>query len=561
MTSRPQARGARGRRRQPLGRPRPILLALLLAPASLLLGFLGYRSADIGLSTSDAFSASLQLFTVGGVIPADSTPWQLEVARLLAPVAVVYAAVVTALGLLRQYAERLVVALTAKDHVVVVGLGATGAEVAKGLRRGGHQVVALELDPRNPRILAARAEGVKVVIGDGTSRHFLDRARVRRAHHVVVMTGNDSLNLEIASAVRELVAGLTVRRVRLHVAVGHVELWRELSRTALTAPAGTSTEYVHLADRTAQRLLGEATRSTGSLPASLLVTGCTPVAGRLITLILQRDTDREQPTKILLAAGSPLLGLLERDDPWCLASGRVQEMDDVDAPDLIVVCDEEAADARAISQGLLLARQHPAAVVMVAVYRPRSERTLTAAGVTEDRVLLVSAKVDALGQELFDTSATEIMARARHGAYLATETSLGHDVASNPSLLQWDDLPDSLKESNRRFADSVSKIIGRLGAQLAPLTGSVTDLELPLSADLLDALAREEHERWMSAIEDQGWRPTAGVKDPVEKLHPLLVPWESLPEAERQKDRDAFQALPRMLAMIGYRLVLPARTA
>jgi hypothetical protein len=234
-------------------------------------------------------------------------------------------------------------------------------------------------------------------------------------------------------------------------------------------------------------------------------------------------------------------------------------IDEQRSPELVIVCDEEGADARAISRGLLLARQYPAAQVLVAVYRPRSETTLTAAGVVGLRVRLVSAKIDALGQELFDTSATEIMARARHEAYVATETRLGHSVGTNASLVPWEELPHSLKESNRRFAESVSKIVGQLGAQLAPLTGAVTDLELPLPRDVLDALAREEHERWMSALVADGWRPTPGVKDPVERVHPLLVPWEELPESEQEKDRDSFRAIPRMLARVGYRLVLPAR--
>ena len=561
MTCWPRTKALRGEGRRPWGRPRPILLALLLAPVSLLLGFRGYRAAELGLSAGDALYASLQLFTVGGVIPPGGTPWQLEVARILAPVAVVYAAVVTALGLLRHYAERLLVALTAREHVVVVGLGATGAEVAKGLRSRGHNVVALELDPRNSRIPAARAEDVKVVIGDGTSRHFLDRARVGRARHVVVMTGDDSLNLEIGAAVHTLLAGPSARRVRLHVAISHVELWRELSRIALATSSGLSTEYVHLADRTSQRLLLEAARPAGTLPSSLLIAGHTSVAGRLVGLVLQRDADKETPTKVFVAAGSPLLDRLEREDPWTVMSGRVLVFDEDEDPDLIIVCEEEGSDAQAISHGLSLARQYPAAKVMVTVYRPRSETTLMAAGIAGDRVRLVSAKIDALGQELFETSAIEIMARARHAAYVATEASLGHDVGTNASLVAWEELPDSLRESNRSFAESVSKIVGELGAQLAPLTGAVTDFALSIPADVLEALAREEHERWMSSLVEHGWRPTTGAKDPVERVHPLLVPWGVLSEADRQKDRDAFLALPRMLAMIGYRLVLPARTA
>ena len=38
------------------------------------------------------------------------------------------------------------------------------------------------------------------------------------------------------------------------------------------------------------------------------------------------------------------------------------------------------------------------------------------------------------------------------------------------------------------------------------------------------------------------------------KRHPLLVPWDELPESEREKDRDAFRNLPQMLGLVGYEL-------
>ena len=41
-------------------------------------------------------------------------------------------------------------------------------------------------------------------------------------------------------------------------------------------------------------------------------------------------------------------------------------------------------------------------------------------------------------------------------------------------------------------------------------------------------------------------------KDPEAKRHPLLVAWEELPQNERDKDRDGYEALPSMLADVGY---------
>ena len=63
----------------------------------------------------------------------------------------------------------------------------------------------------------------------------------------------------------------------------------------------------------------------------------------------------------------------------------------------------------------------------------------------------------------------------------------------------------------------------------------------------------------MASLEREGWRPSKCPKNAVGKLHPLLVPWEDVSELDREKDRDVFRGLPRMLALVGYELVLPSR--
>jgi hypothetical protein len=73
----------------------------------------------------------------------------------------------------------------------------------------------------------------------------------------------------------------------------------------------------------------------------------------------------------------------------------------------------------------------------------------------------------------------------------------------------------------------------------------------------IEELARQEHDRWVADLRRDGWRPTTGPKDPGRKLHPLLVGWEELDEAEREKDRDAARLIPRMLAQAGYELYRP----
>ena len=60
----------------------------------------------------------------------------------------------------------------------------------------------------------------------------------------------------------------------------------------------------------------------------------------------------------------------------------------------------------------------------------------------------------------------------------------------------------------------------------------------------------------MRDLERDGWSVTQGSKDPLKKLHPLLVPWEDLPDHEKAKDRDAIRALHRCCRLVGYELVV-----
>jgi hypothetical protein len=144
----------------------------------------------------------------------------------------------------------------------------------------------------------------------------------------------------------------------------------------------------------------------------------------------------------------------------------------------------------------------------------------------------------------------EMLARANHLGYVRTQRERG--ATDDVSLASWDDLPDSLRNSNRRFADAIGSALEAIGytlvpapvLELSPLSPSFTD-------DELEHLARREHDRWIADLMRDGWRFTEGEKDPVRKLHPLLVPWSALAEMEREKDRDAVRAIPHLLAQAG----------
>jgi ryanodine receptor 2 len=72
----------------------------------------------------------------------------------------------------------------------------------------------------------------------------------------------------------------------------------------------------------------------------------------------------------------------------------------------------------------------------------------------------------------------------------------------------------------------------------------------------LELCAEAEHIGWMKERRDAGWR-YGRVRDNGLRVHPLMVPYDELPESERSKDRDAIRNYPQVLRIAGYRVVFP----
>ena len=69
--------------------------------------------------------------------------------------------------------------------------------------------------------------------------------------------------------------------------------------------------------------------------------------------------------------------------------------------------------------------------------------------------------------------------------------------------------------------------------------------------DLLEFLARNTHEAWAAERRAQGW--TYGPKrDDVLKHHPCLIPYEELPESEKEFDRITAAGALKVILKLGY---------
>jgi hypothetical protein len=85
-------------------------------------------------------------------------------------------------------------------------------------------------------------------------------------------------------------------------------------------------------------------------------------------------------------------------------------------------------------------------------------------------------------------------------------------------------------------------------------TASVT-LDAPL-LQLTERLAENAHDHWALGRLKEGW--TLGPRrDDATKKHPCLIPYDQLPESEKQYDRSsAIETLKAVIAL-GYRIEAP----
>lgn len=79
-----------------------------------------------------------------------------------------------------------------------------------------------------------------------------------------------------------------------------------------------------------------------------------------------------------------------------------------------------------------------------------------------------------------------------------------------------------------------------------------SDITLPEELNpLLEAMAKNVHEVWAQTRIEQGWK-YGPERDDNKKLHPMLVPYESLPEEEKVYDRNTSIETLKLVLKLGW---------
>jgi len=207
-----------------------------------------------------------------------------------------------------------------------------------------------------------------------------------------------------------------------------------------------------------------------------------------------------------------------------------------------------------------LASRHCHVVVCMRESSPFADILARGTGLLDDVVgrITVFGVIDAAGvPATIREDFIEQIARAIHQHYLETAAATdGKDADGNPldprSLLPWEKLSADLKAANVGQALSFGPKVEAVGAVVIPESAAATGFEF--TEREIEDLSVGEHDRWMLERKAAGW--TYGVpRDNARKLHPDMLPWSELPEAQREKDRNAIRAIPPILRDAGFQIL------
>jgi hypothetical protein len=566
----------------------PLLLGL--EAILFVLGYAGFAkyAAALGESRSqlDLLYLTLQLVTLESGAVSGPVSWELEVARLLLPAVTAYTALAAFALVFRKQIQSLKLWFI-RDHTIVCGLDRKGYLLARDFDAQGKRVVVIEQDESNERIELGRARGIIVVTGDASNAEVLRRAGAHKARWLISVCGDDGTNAEVAVRAQALSAARRRGALTCTIHIVDPQLC-ELLREREIAAEGLSTfrlELFNVFDRGARILLREfppfGADRADTEPPHLLVIGMGGL-GESLVLRAARDwrnreeasggklritvIDREADGKVeSLKVRYPGLAQVCRLTPCQMEVhsadfqraeflGPTQEECDVD---VAYVCLDD--DSLGLHSGLMLLQRMRRCPVPIVI---RMDKDAGLATLLRGNHGIPDAFGNLHAFALLDRTCTaevvlggthEILARAAHAEYVRHQRQQGHTPQTNPLMVPWEQLPEPIKESNRRQVDHIGLKLKAVGCGLAPLT-DWDAASFAFTPEEVERMARMEHERWCEERCREGWRHASGPKNPQAKTHPALLPWEELPPADKAINRTAVREMPAFLVQAGLQI-------
>lgn len=560
-------------------RRRALVVSFLTA---LVFGTIGYKQYEPTTRIIDALYSAAQLFAFHAPHLEGAIPWPLEAGRWLGALTTVLILFQVIQHMLREELDAQRISRI-KNHVIVCGLGRKGLAATRHLTEQGKQVVVIEKSPAPAMVEACRELGAHVMTGDAANPDILCAARIERAESLIAICPDDSTNYDIAANTSRLRAAMneSVTPLQCRIQAGDMEVRAALQNLLVqkNVAAGVVIHFFDSFDPEARRLLScglpidhDGMKPDDKRQVHLIILGFGRMGralavraaqlgvfashGRLQISVIDRRADIHSRALRFhhmhvadvcdiefhqLEAVSPEARQLLKD--WCRRC---------DIMTSVVVCfdNEQFALQIAVQLKQLIESNN----VRVAV-RFSAESGL--ARLMKERCAEPGSALNfhAFGMEDYSLAndSGERFARQIHGTYIrlrrdeaGQDAEMSEKLAKDPSIKDWDELTEDLRESNRQQAAHVHIKLRALELEVTDVNDSRPSVAEFTPAQI-ELLAQMEHRRWLAERRMANWT-YAPVKNEQHRENPNLVSWDKLSEDIKDYDRNAVRKIPELLA-------------
>ncbi|MBL7980113.1 MAG: hypothetical protein JNN12_17385 [Bacteroidetes Order II. Incertae sedis bacterium] len=572
-----------------------------MAVVAFILGLVGYwqyyrlNPSEIGWTWWDIFYKVGRFFVIEGDEPmGPSVPLVLQISRFMAPIPPVFAAA-KAIFSVFQNEIRAMQAHFYKDHVVFLGLGSQGSQLAREFLEDGKKVIFVKTalsEEEDGWLWKLGGIGIE---GDPQDRYVLQKVRAQWAKHIVLLDDDDQINLANAVLLRKYINEPSFQqmepvRVFIHLyndRLGHIFRRHPIFTDTQDRFEGSLFNIYEASARTLlqvqppEKMVFEAQRfdinwsscqpvhilliGLGQMGRNLLyqliLTGHYPHQEKLyITIVDFKATEKVAVLSSLYPELMQIVSLRPLDvDVTVLNESTLKQLQGNPAYTVVYLClgtDTLGAEvALSLRQRLVgLSPQTP--IVTVFPHEVVVSNVLSECSVFQkkDRMFIFPAVENGCTMEMVVQQSLDELARMIHASYLEEAKRDGYYNPESPSHQPWTALQEDFRDANRHQADHIRVKLATLGCVMQPEGGPLEKVDwvglLQENPDWLLALAQTEHRRWMASRWLLGWRFAEKTNREL-LLHENLVHWDDLSEHVKSLDADTVKNIPALLAKIG----------
>ncbi len=556
---------------------RQILIITVVLSVIFLLGMWGqYVMAPEQLRNNILQAAynTLTLFVLeGDWTGTESLPWQLEIARFVAPIFLITGLVIVLTKGVWIQVENFFIRFR-RRHVVVVGLGNRSWQFVQSCQ-GRYKLVIVEINPDNPHIDQARNLGMSVVVGDILNASMFKQINLVDARHLVAFTGDDGINVELTIKARAFIRDFGAEQllIHMHVESRHIAEQLEDYPKFFSDSAAAQVNFFSVYDLSARILFRDyppenfahyfgqnqvhiALYNFGRQSEVILlhaVQNCQFANESRVRFTVFDDQAREKGRHFFSAYPTlESLCVVEFIEMPILEKKSLEEihtelLQSVTEHVICFINDEDNLELALMLRSMLLKRKNCNAPIIVHMEQSSGLAQLLESNFGGPEIpdgLYPFGMLDqVLHNENVLADGLDILARAFHESYLERREGLIVDRRLYSTLHSYATLAEPGRSSNRKVADHLGTKLRAIGCSTSDSVSS--DFSFSEKEALL--LARMEHNRWCTEKIASGWRHGPERIESA-KLNPIIGRWEDLDFVEQKPQIDEIKLLPGLLA-------------